>query len=368
MDSKPSELDQYRGLLKVHESFSSDEEYDASNCLSYSKVKDVYDNPEVLFEERKKDDSEWLIFGTLEDMMLTDEEHLWDRIVINDAVPTDQMKKIAEYIVATYPTLEVVDLTDAQIEDCFTSTGSASRWTAETKRKKTFEECAAYIRFLKTSVGRMVIPIDMYDEAESMADVFRKNPYTKHLFMSEGEQLLEHVEILYQFKIKYILEGLICKSKIDIVYIDHDTKIISLYDIKTGSDHPRNFIRHALYKYKYGYQSTMYQAGFSEFIKKIPELSDYKVDSFRFVYVSRIRPNYPVILNVSNQAAREFMSFGIDNSMYQIPSLIDVFEAADYYIKQIDSGEKPYTPFDLVNSKCEHTIVSTREKMYSYYD
>jgi hypothetical protein len=368
MDKKLNELDQYRGLLKVHESFSSDAEYDNLNCLSYSKVKDVYDNPEVLFEERKKDDSEWLIFGTLVDMMLTDEEHLWDRIVVNDAVPTDQMKKISEYIVATYPTLEVIDLSDEQIEDCFTSTGSASRWTADTKRKKIFGDCAGYVRFLKTSVGKMVIPIDMYDEAEAVADVFRTNPNTKHLFMSERDQLLEHVEILYQFKIKYVLEELVCKSKIDIVYIDHDEKTINLYDIKTGSDHPRNFMRHAIYKYKYGYQSSMYQLGFAKFLEKIPELSTYKLNSFRFVYVSRIRPNYPVILNISNECNREFLSFGVENSIYAIPSLIDVFEAADYYIKQIDLGEKPYVPFDLVKSKCEHTVSSTRDSKYAFWD
>lgn len=368
MSKEVNELDKYRGLLKIHESFASDAEYDGLNCLSYSKVKDIYDNPEILFEERKKDDSEWLLFGTLVDIMLTDEEHLWDRIIVNDAVPTDQMKKIAEYILKSYPDIEIINLSDEQIEDCFISTGSASRWTIDTKRKKIFEECAGFVKFLKSSTGKTVVSLDMYNEAEIVANIFRYNEFTKHLFMSEREQLSEHVEILYQFKIKYVFEDLICKSKIDIVYIDHDAETITLYDIKTGSDHPKNFIKHSLYKYKYGYQAALYRHGFAKFIEKIPELNRYKLNTFKFVYVSRVRPYYPVILDISNECIREFESLGVDNFLYEIPSLLEVFEAADYYIKEIDAGKKPYTPLYLVNNKCEYKVSSVRGKMYAMYD
>ena len=367
------DLTKNRGLLKLHESFISDEEYDSSKYLSYSKVKDVYDNPESLFEERKESKAEWLTFGTVVDIMLTDEEHLWDRIMINDTVPSDQMKNITEYIVNNNLIPDNIDnnlstdigiLSDTQIEECYTNTGSSVRWTIDTKRKKIAEECSEYYKLLKVGVDKMIISTELYDEADNLATLLRTEENTKHLFMSESDQLKENIEILYQFKIKYVFEEMMCKSKIDIVVIDHDLEIVSLYDIKTGSDHPRKFLKQAIYKYKYGYQAVLYQKGFEEFIKSIPQLTHYKIEDFRFVYVSRIKPNYAVVARISSDCLKEFYVCGINDYNYTIPSVSETFEAIRYYTGILDSGEKPYMPYDIALKKGEYVIPMTKK----YYD
>jgi hypothetical protein len=339
-------LDENRGIFKIHESFTSDEEYNLSNCLSYSKLKDLHDNPEVLTKEREDGDKEWLTFGTMVDLMLTTPKEVDNRIFVNDKVPSEQFKNIAEYMVGNN-LIDPILLTDEQVEEVYTASGSAVKWLPDTKRKKIIEECTSYLNLLTTHKGKIIVTTEQFLEAQKIAEVFKTHPWTKQLFMSEEEQLANHIEIFYQYRIKYIFEGLQCKSKFDIIVVDHDQMLISPFDIKTGSDTPRNFMRYALYKYKYCYQGVLYKEGLKKFIEKIDELKDYEIDEFRFVYVSRLKPTFPLTLEMSERCHIEIRDIGIDNLSYHLPSLVNIMEEAEDYINQINEGKIPTVPYDI---------------------
>jgi hypothetical protein len=367
--SQKDDLDVNRGVLGLFESFT-EEEYKESKCMHYSLAKDILYNPQLLTEERKEQKKEWFVFGTLVDIILTDSDNITDRVVINDKVPTEQFERMANYLLENdlLPNKlvsDVVGLSEKQINDIYTNSGSKVNYKIDTKREKIINECGDYLELLLTSEDKLIVTTNMFNEASKVAEVFSSHRWSEDLFMSKADQVRNHMEIYYQFKIRYVFEDVRCKSKIDIVVIDHDLKTISPYDIKTGSDLPVTFIKEALYKYKYGYQGVMYRDGLKNFIKGIPALKDYSVDNFRFVYVSRLRPTYPIILKMGDACHQEFRDFGIESPLYDIPALMDVFEAITFYMKQLDEGKPINNPYPLIASLGE-VIINHRGSKEDY--
>ena len=354
-----NDLKANRGILGMNESLT-DAEYNVSNCLSYSKIKDVYDNPETLTKERVSEDKEWLVFGTLVDMILTQPpEEFEKRVLVNDKVPSDQYKNIIQYYVDMQYTTPLESLTNEDIETLYSNSGSDVKWLPDTKRKKLIENGVEYLKLITEHKDKLIVTVDVFNEAMNIAEVFRTHKWTKELFMSKQEQEENNIELYYQFKIKYIYEDLWFQSKLDIVKIDHDFKIISIYDIKTGIDAPRMFTRSALYKYKYIYQSVLYNEGMDAFISNISSLRNYSLDNFRFIYISRLKPTYPIILQISQEAHMEILNTGIDDRSYFLPSLTDITEAVQFYVKEIDEGKIPTIPRDI-------DLVFGEKKIYAY--
>lgn len=340
------DLTKNRGLLKLYESFSSEEEYRASNCMSYSIAKDIHDNPKVLTEEKKESDKEWFTFGKLVDLLLTSPIEGFDKkVFVNDKVPSEQYKNMIDFIVATG--LPITELSDAQINDIYSQSGSNVNWGLPVKRQKMIDNCSDYLDVLTKHAGKLIVDSKTYLEANAMADMLKKHKWTKELFMDEKEQLANHLEIFYQYKISYIYENIQCKSMIDILVVDHDARLILPYDLKTGSDTPRNFIRNALYKYRYGYQGVLYLEGLKKFIAQHEEFKDYEIDTFKFIYVSRLTPTFPITLEMNKDCHKEFKEVGIDNLLYHIPSLNFIMEETEYYMNIINEGEIPTIPYEI---------------------
>jgi len=357
-----------RGLLKTKESFKSEKEYRESMAMSYSIFKDVYDNPDILITPRKDKKEEWATFGSVVDMLLTSsQKEIDDKIVVNDTVPSEQYKLISDYIIEN--NFNINNLTDIQIEECYNNTGSKVNWGIPVKKQKILDNCTKYIELIHTSKSKLIISSDLYKEAQLNANTFITHPWSSFLFMSEVEQKAQNIEILYQYKIKYILRDLLFKSMLDVIIVDHKNKKIRPYDLKTGSDYFRVFLKSAIYKYKYMYQAALYKEGLKAFIKEIPEFEDYEVADFRFVYVSRLKPLYPVILRISDEMHYSFMEIGLQYR-YSLPSVQEIMRALKSYLNKIELGETNLTPYDLTLSKGEYELeedISNNELYYQYY-
>lgn len=346
-----------RGVLKFNESFT-DEEYKASKCLSYSIIKDVPDNPEVLITPREEKKEEWFTFGTVVDMLLTESAaDIDERIVVNDVIPSDQYKKISDYIIEN--NLDIDNLTDLQIEEVYVNSGSAVNWKTETKKQKMLENCKSYVDLLTKNKDKLIITTEMFNEATKVAMVFTTHKWTRNLFAPGLEQVHRNFEILYQFKIKYAYKDLLCKSKIDILFIDHNKKVIMPIDVKTGTDTWRQFVRSAIYKYRYCYQAVLYKEGLKSFVNKIKEFKDYEIDDFRFVYVNRLKPIYPVVVKIDEVLHEEIKIMGIHNDLYDLLSLNEIMTDIAAYMKDIDEGKTTFDPFELRETNGEYVIEPT---------
>jgi hypothetical protein len=351
------EVKSLRGVLKLHESFTEDE-YWASKCMSYSIIKDIPDNPEILIKPREQEDKEWLTFGTVVDIILTESASVVDeKLFINDSMPDPQFKSISEYMVANNISIESIPTTtDLEIEGLFKQAGSNVNWLPATKRKKVVDECTNYINLLTDHKNQLIITTDMFNEATLVAQTFSTHPWTKALFIDEKTQIRNNIEILYQYKIKYIYEGIQCKSKFDILIVNHNNKVITPIDIKTGSDLPRQFIKSAIFKYKYCYQECLYVEGLKVFLNNIPEFKDYTVGDFRFVYVSRLKPAYPIIAKVEELLHHVIKVVGISTELYELPALDEIFDSIHIYMNDIEKGISTFEPYELRHKNGEYEI------------
>jgi hypothetical protein len=348
-----------RGLFGLYESFKDDEEYNNSKCLSYSRIKYAYEDPQSLFKDRDSSEKEWFTFGTLVDIITNPNIKLEDKVLVNNKVPSEQFKKMSEYIMENNITTDLSELSDEDINKIYEESGSKERWLIDTKKKKLISECSDYIKLLIDNREKIIVTTDIFNEAVMMAELIKSHRWSKNLFLSESQQEKDQIELYYQYKIKYLFENMQCKSKLDIIKIDHDLKLISPYDIKTGTDLPIVFVRDALFKYRYCYQGCLYREGLEAFIKKTDTFKDYSIDVFRFVYISRLRPDYPIILQMSDSFHNEVRTLGVETDNYVIPSLEETFEAIDYYFKQIDLGEIPTEPYYLIGTEGEQVMKST---------
>ena len=344
-----------RGAFKQLESFPTEEDYRNSKEMSYSIFKELYDNPEILLGEKEEKKEEWFVFGTLVDMLLTDSAvNIDNKVVINDFVPSDQFKAIADYILEN--DLNVLELSDTQVEEVYTNTGSKVNWGIPVKRQKILDNCAQYITLLRDNADKIIVSSILFEEATKVANVFLTHRWTRDLFMSEVEQKANNIEILYQYKIKYKIRDIPFRSMLDVVVIDHGAKKIYPYDIKTGSDYPRTFLTTACYRYKYMYQAYLYKEGLTAFVEDSIAFKDYEVQDFRFVYVSRIKPTYPVILHINEYMHESFYQQGLYNNRYELPAVKDLLMCLTGTLKRIQEGETILEPYDLYKNHGEYTL------------
>jgi hypothetical protein len=338
-----------RGILQKVEAFT-EESYKESKCMSYSIFKDVYNNPEVLTEEREDKKSEWLTFGTIVDMLLTESaETLDEKVVISDVVPSEQYKKMSEYIIDNG--IDIDKITNEEILLAYGFAESKVNWGIEAKKKNLIENCSTYIKFIIDNRDKLVISSALFDEATLISNTFLTHRWCRDLFISETEQKKNDIEIIYQYKIKYVINDIVFKSKIDIVVINHKKKEIYLYDIKTGSDYPKAFVSSTVYNYRYIYQAVLYTVGLRSFLKDNNLLEDYTIEGFRFVYVSRIKPTYPLILDLDNDMLRSIYYYGVFNDRYDIPGIDNVTNAIKYFTNEIENGNTKLAPYDLEKNK-----------------
>lgn len=338
-------------LLSKYESFT-EEEYKESNCMSYSLFKDIYDNPELLTVPKEDKKDEWLVFGTLVDMLLTSpSSEIDDKIAILNNIPSPQFKKMADYIYENK--IELSNITEDEILFLYNYAESKVNWGIDAKKRNLIDNCLSYLSFLETNSEKIIVSYNIYNEATQIQNILLTHPWTKFLFLSKIEQKANNIEIYYQYKIRYSYNQIVFKSKIDIMIVDHNTKSIYLYDLKTGSDYPRQFAKSSIYKFKYIYQSTLYHIGMKTFIKDIPEYKDYTIEDFRFVYISRVDPRFPVILRISDSMQFSFLTLGLFTDRYELHSVEDIIEALKFYLSKIEVNEPIMGPYDLIQSNGE---------------
>ena len=164
-----------------------------------------------------------------------------------------------------------------------------------------------YIRESIEAKGKIIISQDTLDAAEHCANVLKNHEYTKDYFIET-----EDIEILFQPSIVYKFRGTQGKARLDLVIIDHKNKIIKPFDIKTGSELPTKFMN-SFYKFKYYLQVISYLLALQSITETIDEFKNYKIDTFKFLYISKKLPDVPCEFEVPENILNSFVD-GWDNN------------------------------------------------------
>jgi hypothetical protein len=227
-------------------------DYNKVEALNQSLLKKLANGPRAITApEREETDS--LRLGSLVDDMICDADSIHDKYVVcTISLPSDTIIKIVEMVLLSSESSNLEEL-DQQILEACSFYNYQAKWKDDTKIKKIKEEGKDYFDFRKNTGNKMVVSADMWLLAEEMKEALLNDRYSKYIF-EEDPQLEAH----YQFVATGEIEGQLCKGKLDRIVINHEEKIIDIYDIKTTSDSISAF-KSSYLKYRYDIQGEFYK-------------------------------------------------------------------------------------------------------------
>jgi hypothetical protein len=300
----------------------TEKEYRASSRPSYSFLKELEDKgPSVIRDGIEFKDSPGLRLGSMVDGLTTNPEYnILDKFQITN-VPFDlsgetHTSKVLKYIYNN----KINDVN----EDKFNNICNELKF----KRPPSFNDNLFQIQLnmIKGMLnGKKYISEKEYKLAINMSDTLKTHDFTRNIFNPDPD-----IEVIYQAIIFFTIFGLEVKSMLDIIHVDHKNKLIYPMDIKTGSLY--NFMIN-FYEFKYYLQAAKYTIAVYYIKENNKEFKDYKVMPFKFIYISREKPNLPLIYEMKEDfielASKGWTSIG--GKRYK--GILEIVKDYQWYIK-----------------------------------
>ena len=273
------------------------EEYYNDSRLSQSKLKLLLGNnpnlfntvaePKLYFEEKK-----YFLIGDGVDCQLTRPitEYTEKFHVSNvENKPSDTIKSIVNQVFDETKRLNILieNVGDMRnyfpyIIDACNDHNYQSNWKEETRISKILE-AHEYWDDLKAGEGKTILSAEEDSLISQIVMSIKTNDVTRPYFEhNEGE------EIMYQVPIFFTINEVDCKGLLDMIIINHTTKVIEPIDIKTLGDNTMNFPK-ALRQRRYDIQGAFYTEGLRQ------TYPGYTILPFKFIVESTINPGNPLV-------------------------------------------------------------------------
>lgn len=273
------------------------QEYVNSPALNQSKLKllgisaqafqDVKE-PEMFFEEK-----EHFVIGKGVDNFITMGEPYFDEhyYVSRFSKPSAVIMSIVQELFANRNTNVWLDIPPDDILNIIVKHEYQPNWKPETKIKKISEEGEMYWFELCESEGKNILSIEQYSKIMSIITQLITHEYTKELFVHDA-----HEDAYYQMPIYFEVEGVLCKALLDMVIVNHETKEVIPYDIKTIGDYTK-FFDYQSFKRRYDIQAAWYSEGLYQWM--INNYPDYNLCTFRFIVASTTQKCDPLVFTTT---------------------------------------------------------------------
>lgn len=271
----------------------TDEQYFDIKLLSFSALSNFDTNGAKAINRKYGGDTSAFNLGALvEEIIQGDKKSIADKFIITENTkPTASLGQLVDAMIDNDVELN--------IDEAVSLARMLGLWSSvkkeEVYRGKLTAQFWEYMRLQKSS-KRIVSP-EMYLIAEQMAKGLLTSKYTKDIFKCK-----EHEEIIFQKVIIWNYET--CKSKLDIIKVDHKNFTVTPYDLKTTGFDKEVFIN-SFYKFKYYLQASMYNSAVSELMFK--EYSSYELKPFQFIVVQSSDPSNPITYTVSEHIIEKGM-------------------------------------------------------------
>jgi len=272
----------------------SEPEYRSLPYYSYSKIaKYARKGPKSLID-KEKEDSPSLLFGSIVDSLITDKANFnKNYVIMTNGDITDGIRPIIDYIVKSNSSGNTPLAKIDSLLSVIKLFGFGGNWKDETKLNKVIEGGETYYSYCIKNPNKIVISKKLYEEATNLCSEIIHGEWTKDIFKLRD---LPDVEFLYQQKLvapyKHTIDGstsdfqTIVKAMLDLIIVNHSTKVIKLYDIKTTSSILHEF-QDSFYKWKYQIQQYLYHWLVKEVISSDEYFKDFKVEMLEFIVASR---------------------------------------------------------------------------------
>lgn len=266
----------------------TEEEYREYPCLSYSNLskydRDGYESLETLFDSISTTS---LAFGSLVDYLLTQsDKDLTDKFAIVEALTSPPLiLNIVTKLAETRSEKQMALISDESILYVADMIGYQTNWKPETRISKIRMLGSSDYNQIKSCENKIRITQKDLDDAKSCIEALKSDPTTSWYFWSNP---MTGTEALYQlqFVSRDISTDIEFKGMLDLVLIDHANKRIYPCDLKTTKS--IYTFENSFYTYRYYIQAAMYtQLLYDTIMNKCPELSNYTIEPYRFIVISR---------------------------------------------------------------------------------
>lgn len=156
----------------------------------------------------------------------------------------------------------------------------------ETLLKKLKDE--NFFNTIKTkleNLNKLAVTEEDYRLSSILADKIINGKATKQIFEQRNKS---HIEFIDQFRIKitdFFRAGLHAKIAVDLLVVDHNTRQVFFYDIKTDRHSTHEFINESYYKYRLDLQLDFYDKVLLQFMKY--NFPTYNLNTGKLIVVSK---------------------------------------------------------------------------------
>ena len=265
----------------------TEQQYRSLNMLHYTFLSHFAKSGVVAFSE-KDSDSDAYVFGSLVDTILTrlDDFDKLFYVSTSQKQLTPSQETIINALVNAYGQSyqSLLDIPDENIIDIVRSAGMYKNYGDEAVLKVVKDDnCINEYACRVEGFGKTIISKQMFEDAQHRISELLEDDRARSLFCDNFEGDDNPIEILYQCK--FIDEEENLKAMIDLLYIDHENKIIIPYDIKTSSQNTYDFNK-SFVKFRYDIQADLYSYLIRKFTSKHKEFNEYKILPFTFIVLS----------------------------------------------------------------------------------
>lgn len=264
-----------------------DSEYFKMKLKSYSKLANFDEHGARAINKEFKSDAAFFSLGHLtEELLQGDKKSLKEKFIITDNVkPSASLGVLADAMIENNAT--------ENLNTAVTLSRGLGLWD-NVKKEEVYEKKIdipqfwEYLRLQKTN--KILVSHEDYHKAMTMKKGLLESGFTRGIFNLTKDEELKYQEVI-------IWNKETCKSKLDIIKINHKNKTITPYDLKTTGFDKERFIG-SFYKLRYYIQASMYYDAMEEW--RFNNYPDYKLKPFQFIVVQGEDPTNPMVYTVSD--------------------------------------------------------------------
>lgn len=284
--------------------------YFENDSISYSLLRNLSIGPAYAkkVQEEEQGDKEHFIIGSCVDILLTEPDKFWEMFYLEyqekcEKVPTGQMK---DFIDKNFEYSKIMD--DIEAEKKAYEDAGFKRKTFDSVIEEFVNEWLKYDNWLhekeeytRNNSKKQLISNSQYQTALSIVESLKTNKFTRKYFTPDFNK---NIELKFQLEIYWEFKGQKCKSKLDLVLIDHDSKEIHPIDIKTSGKSTFSFNLSSL-QWRYDLQASFYSTALYWLINHSNDeywskFKDYSIKPFKFIVESSNYQGFPLIWECSD--------------------------------------------------------------------
>ena len=269
-----------------------EEFYNSDYNFSYTSLNKLLFSPKLFYKdyilkEREEKTDKHLIEGKLLHLLILEPEKLHEKFsIVPTKVPSESLRKVLKDITLHTDADTLAACEDFVILDSLKSMNLYQSLKDESKRlaKVRTTECEDYYAFMCDTSGKDIIDNDILTRAMDRVQIIKDNKQVMDLLFHqttdfELDPIESYNEKYLECALKEYSFGL--KGYVDRYIIDHETKQITIVDIKTTSKSLDKFAETVDF-YNYWMQAVIYITLVIKSSEK--DISDYKIN-FNFVVV-----------------------------------------------------------------------------------